>query len=128
MKAHILIAAVLFLLQLAEPFGVSDYPEAISFGCWSMLRGNSPYAVACSSGNPISPGAGYLLFFLATGLFLAPQLVPIVGLGMVAAMFRDSPRYPALLAALLLISLRATILGMDYLFAGGALCWLLLLA
>jgi hypothetical protein len=62
MKAHILIVAVLFLLQLAEPFGVSDYPEAISFGYWSMLRGNSPYAVACSSGNPISPGALMMRF------------------------------------------------------------------
>jgi hypothetical protein len=125
---HLLLIVFLLAIQLAEPFGVSDYPEAISFGCRSMIAGDSPYAVVCSSGNPISPGAGYLFLFLISGLFLVPQLVPIIGIGIVGAMFHDHPRYKVLMATLLLISLRATIHGMDYLFAGGALCWLLLLA
>lgn len=128
MLKHLLLIAFLLVIQLAEPFGVSDYPEAIAFGCRSMIAGDSPYAVVCSSGNPISPGAGYLFLFLISGLYLVPQLVPVIGIGMVATMFRDHPRYPAILSAIVLISLRATIHGMDYMFAGGALCWLLLLA
>lgn len=39
------MVALLLIIQLVEPFGVSDYPEATSFGCRSMIAGDSPYAV-----------------------------------------------------------------------------------
>lgn len=123
-----IIALVLLMAQASEPFGVSDYPEAISYGCWAMAHGHSPYSVVCSSGNPISPGAGYLFLFLVSGLFLVPWMVPVIGLGMVVAMVRGHDRFHVIVAALLLVTLRSTIQGMDYLFARGALCWLLLLA
>jgi hypothetical protein len=118
--------AILFL-QSNNPLTTigSDYPEAINFGCLAMLIGNSPYSVDCSSGSSITPGAGYLLIFLSTGLFLIPGIVPLIGLFLCYLIAKKSKHCDKMIVVTALITTRASIIGMDYLFAGGLLCWLL---
>lgn len=123
-------------LQLAQPFGISDYPEAINLPCMAMLRGESPYSVVCTSGNPMSPGPGYLLLLLVSGLFLIPNVLPFLGIAIlgVSLFWNASEHYHgtrsdravvSFLAVVAVLLIRSTILGIDYLFAGGAL-WLAL--
>jgi len=113
-------------LQLAQPFGISDYPEAITLPCMAILQGESPYSVVCTSGNPISPGPGYLFLLLASGLFLAPGLLPFMGIFLLLCATRlTETEFSGFTIVVCILLLRSTILGMDYLFAGGAL-WLML--
>jgi hypothetical protein len=116
---------VVLVLQSCLPI-TTDYKEAISLSCAAMLRGESPYSVLCATGSPMTPGPGYLLLFIVSGLFLAPGLVPVIGLFLCVALARPSERWVAFLI-LAPLTIRSTIWCMDYLFAGGALCWLLLL-
>ncbi len=125
MRVLLVVCYCLLVLSLQPTIQPNDYPDAISFGCRAMLRGESPYSVVCSSGSPISPGPGCLLVFLCSGLFLAPGLVPLLGIGITASMARPEER-DATIAIVGLLAFRASVFGMDYLFAGGCLCWLLL--
>jgi len=126
MKYFVYYVIIGSALQLLQPFGISDYPEAISFPCIAMLQGESPYSVVCTSGNSISPGPGYLFLLLASGLFLAPGLLPFIGIFLLLCATRlTETELSGFAIVVCILLLRSTILGIDYLFAGGAL-WLML--
>jgi hypothetical protein len=107
--------------------GGDDYIEATQQGTISILSLRNPYREGCkTTGNPITPGPGYLIIMGFLGLFLEPRMMVLFSL--VFLWFILKKRYSeksaiTVLLFVMVLTIRANIIQMDYLLNGGLLCF-----